>query len=379
MPAERVELRIPAQRLLIGVLVVVIPICLAGLFSVAQTDRSLEKEVGAHYKTIAESTASAVSQFVHDRLMGVGVMAVEPTIVDAIAAANKSYEGKSDAQIQDSVQKIDKTWNTAASEPMVKAMLSSPASRLLRRHRDLDPRFLRITVTDAKGATVAATHKTLDYFQADDEYWQNIFANGRGAVSITDILYDDVTKSNYIGIGVPVLEEGSNRFIGTVDALIDMSSIFPVVNRIRPASGSKMMLVKDDGTVIAGPDVSLSMKLKSEEFDAVRDALTTVSGRQNGFVVAGLRGGGRRLVGFADTGLKQDYRNLGWLVLASEDTQAAFAAIRAVERLLGLLSVLGLAGATLLGVYVALHRERAFADIGDLRQAAPPSPRTASA
>lgn len=379
MPVERVELRISAQRLLIGVLVVLIPICLAGLFSVAQTDRSLEREVGAHFKTIAESTASAVSQFVHDRLMGVGVMAVEPTIVDAIAAANKSYEGKSDAQIQDSFQKTDKTWNTPASEPIVKAMLASPASRLLRRHRDLDPRFLRITVTDAKGATVAATHKTLDYFQADDEYWQNIFANGRGAVSITDILYDDVTKSNYIGIGVPVLEEGSNRFIGTVDALVDMSSIFPVVNRIRPASGSKMMLVKDDGTVIAAPDVSLSMNLKSEEFGAVRDALTTVSGRQNGFVVAGLHGGGRRLVGFADTGLKQDYRNLGWLVLASEDTQAAFAPIHAVDRLLALVSLLGLVGATLLGVYVALHREQAFADIGDVRQPAPPSQRTASA
>jgi hypothetical protein len=40
-------------------------------------------------------------------------------------------------------------------------------------------------VTDARGGTVAATHKTLDYYQADEEFWQNIYASGRGAVSIT--------------------------------------------------------------------------------------------------------------------------------------------------------------------------------------------------
>ena len=49
---------------------------------------------------------------------------------------------------------------------------------MLRRQRDFDRRFLRITVTDAKGATVAATHKTLDYYQADEEFWQNISVPG---------------------------------------------------------------------------------------------------------------------------------------------------------------------------------------------------------
>ena len=92
---------------------------------------------------------------------------------------------------------------------------------LARRDHELDPRILRITVTDAKGANVAMSHKTLDYYQADEEYWQNIYAQGRGAISVTDILYDQATKANYIGIGVPVTEEGSSQLIGTLDALVD--------------------------------------------------------------------------------------------------------------------------------------------------------------
>jgi membrane protease subunit (stomatin/prohibitin family) len=43
------------------------------------------------------------------------------------------------------------------------------------------------TVTDQKGAVVAATHKTLDYFQADEDFWQAAYAQGRGAINLTDI------------------------------------------------------------------------------------------------------------------------------------------------------------------------------------------------
>ena len=43
--------------------------------------------------------------------------------------------------------------------------------------------------------------------QADEDFWQAIHGGGRGAVNITDVRYDEITKSYYIGIGVPVLEE----------------------------------------------------------------------------------------------------------------------------------------------------------------------------
>jgi hypothetical protein len=36
----------------------------------------------------------------------------------------------------------------------------------------------------------------------------------------------------------------------------------------------------------------------------VRDAMGTLAGRQTGYIVAGFRGGGSQLIGFADTDLK---------------------------------------------------------------------------
>ena len=105
------------------------------------------------------------------------------------------------------------------------------------------------------------------------------------------------------------------------------------------------------------------MKLKSEEFAAVEDALTTIAGRQTGYLVADVSGLGRRVIGFADTGLKEDYQNLGWVVLVSQDSREAFASIRFVGRLMWLLALVGLAMVTLLAVYISLHGRRPCVDI----------------
>lgn len=370
MPAERFEIRIPASRLLIAMFLLIIPICLVGLFSLARTDNALERSEGAHFKTMAQMSAAQVASFVRERVNDARNTTLAFGIVDAVSAANKKYQGKSEAEIAAAIGNIEKTWNTPAADPLLREILSSPAALFLRQHQQHDPLLLRITVTDIRGAVVAATHKTIDYSMADREQWQNIYADGRGAVSITDILYDDVTRANYIGIGIPILEEQTNRLVGTLDALVAISAMFPLLEEAQLGPG-RLMLVKDDGTVIMAPGVSTAARMKADEYAAIRDALGTVEGRQTGYIVAPFRAG-RQVIGFADTGLKDDYPKLGWVVLAAQDTREAFASARSADRVLALMSVLGLLGMVLLGVYVYLHRRPAYADLAEV--AAPPQP-----
>ncbi len=371
MPAqERLILHIPLKKLLIGLVLTVCPICILGLYSLSQSHRSLQRTVGNQFKTMADNVAAATSQFINDRVIQVGAIAALPEIAEAAAAGNHSHEGQSDEALKAKFDRIEKIWNTPAGEALVNQILSNKASRLLRRQRELDPRLLRITVTDAKGAVVAASHKTLDYYQADEEYWTNIYAQGRGAVSVTDILFDEATHSNYIGIGVPVMEEGTSRLIGTLDALVDVTSLFPVIQRLQLGGSGRTLLVKDDGTVISGPQSNLAMKLKADEFLAVKDALGTLQGRQTGYVVADLPARGGTVIGFSDVGLKADYEKLNWVVLVCQDAREAFAPIRVIDRLLALMSVIGLLGVGFLAIYFSLHRTRPMTEIGDLRRAA---------
>jgi len=171
----------------------------------------LQEEIGGHYETIASGIASQVAQFIRADTTQVVFMAADPTVREAVEAVNREDGRMSAAALTTKIQRIEESWNTPESEALVKRILSSPASETLRRYLELDPAFLRISVTGQEGYTVAASHRTIDYYQADEECWQDIFAAGHGAISLTDILYDEPSQSNYIGIGVPIVEPGSNR------------------------------------------------------------------------------------------------------------------------------------------------------------------------
>lgn len=363
MPKDRFEIRLPLKKLLIGLCLTLVPLCAVGLYTITQAGRAVRTTIGTHFKTIAETSASEIATFFNDRVIAVGTLAADPAVVDAVTEANRRYVGVTPASIEAHILKMEKEWNTPAVDAYVRGMLTSRAGRLLTRWREIDRRFLRITLTDVQGAAIAATHKTMDYYQADEDFWQAIYADGRGAVHLTDVLYDDVTKSYYIGLGVPVMEEGTNRFIGAIDALIEVSSIFPLVHRIETGETMRAALVKKDGTIIYTPGVSLADNLKSEEFESVQEALQTTWGRQRGFLTTHLRSGTDVLVGYAKPGMATSFANLDWMLMVIQDSRHAFGPTRGVMRLMWFSVAVAVILMTFLAVFFSLHRRPEYAEL----------------
>ncbi len=360
MPQDKFEFRIPLSRLLTGVILTIVPICAVGLFTMTRAERAIDTKIGGQFQTIAVLTASEVASFFTDRVIAVGTLAADPVVVDTVQRANAAYVGANSDLISGRIGRIEKEWNTPAADAKVRDVLGNSASRLLTRWRDRDRRFLRITLTDRAGAVVAATHKTLDYFQADEDFWQAISAQGRGAVNITDVRYDDVTKSYYLGLGAPVMDEATNTFIGALDALIEVSSIFPLLHRVDVGPTSRALLVKDDGTVIHSPFANLSMNLKSEEFVAAHEAMARKAAGNKGYAVTTLPGGEAVVIGYADIGMRESFPSLAWTVLLVQDTTEAFASTRGVMRMILFVVLVGLIAVTLLSVYFLLHRRAEY-------------------
>ena len=375
MPFDTLEIRISLQKLLIGLTLVIVPLSFVGLYLASQAEASLEQTLGTHFRSIAQSEGMATSQFINDRVLDVAVLASDPGLVDAITAAQQSRKGLDDSA---RVGKIESIWETPQVDPLVKHILLSPTSEVLRRHREAEPRILKLLVADETGATVAATDKPLHYVQPNEVYWRAVYGEGRGGIYVSEIRYDDQTKATYLQIGMPVLEEGTRRFIGAVNALVDVSSLLSRFQREEIGPTARIMLVQDDGTVISAPNMDPSLRLKSDEYATVRDALGTPQGRQAGFAVASMRGGDR-IVGFADTGLKRVYPNLGWLVLASQDEREALTPLLSLSRFALLMVVFALLMLTLLAVYFFLHRRQRFEDINVQAAEEPPSSGAAAA
>ena len=372
------DIQISLQKLLTGLIVVIVPLSVVGLYLTSNADSSLQQAMGTHFKTIAQTDAAATSQFIRDRIIDVSAIAGEPIIVDAVTAANRTYVGISEEAIGARIQKIEGQWDTPNADLLVKDMMSSRASRWLQQQRTLNRRLLKIIVADGNGAAVAATGKPLHYVKADQEHWQAVYAGGKGAVTVTDVRYDERTQSDYVDLAVPVLEEGSGRFVGVVSALVDISGLFSAFDQQQLGRTGRILLVKGSGLIVNAPNVTPDLRLTSEEFTAVRDALGSLEGRQAGYVTAAMRNG-ERIVGFADTGLKRSLPNLDWLILVSQSEREALAPVRTLEHFALLMVVLGLLMLTMLLAYFWTHREQGLADLEVLEAQRPSQGKAASA
>ena len=203
----------------------------------------------------------------------------------------------------------------------------------------------------------------MHYFQTDRGYWAVLYSQGQGAIHVADLRYDEQNRLSYISIAYPILQESTGRFIGAVTALVDVSPLFAQLNRQQIGRTGRLFLVRDDGTVIQAPGVTPSLKMRSEEYSAIRDSLGNLRGRETGYLFTTFSKGEKYLVGFADVGLKDAFPNLPWIVVASQEEREITGPIRNVAAFALFVMILSLLMLSLLAAYVFLHRVQKLEDI----------------
>jgi len=362
MALDRFEVRVSIQKILLGLVLVIVPLSIVGLILTTRSDVALDASIGSHLKMMAHMYSSNLSHEVTDRVSAVKLIAADPGVVEAVIAANRGYQNQNEAAISDKLDKAEKTWGTPQATPAVKALLTSKPSETLRHYHEMDQQMLRITVTDERGVPVAATAKPSRYTLTGFGPWQSVYNGGKGSVTISNILYDEPTKAYFVDIGVPVTEPGTSQLAGIALASVNISPLLASFQQDTIGNGWKAYLVNSDGTVVSGPRTDVFARARSDEFAALHDSLGTLEGRQTGYVTTDLQTG-RHIVGFSDTGLDKTYKNLAWTVLISQDEHEATAPIRSLGLFAIIMVVLALFMVTLLAVYYALHRKQQFADI----------------
>jgi hypothetical protein len=342
---DRFEVRVSITKLLLALIILIVPLSIAGLILTQRSDKSLDNAMGMNFKTMAEMFSNDVSQFMLDRVNDVVAMSSDPAIVQAVSAADHSTA-------------------SAKNAAPAAGVLNNSASQLLRRRRDLDPRFLRIVATDGTGAVVAATLRPTITSYAQNELWQGVFNNGQGAIKVGDILADDFTKAYYVTIGVPVADPASNAAIGVLNASVDITSLLSRFRQNQISNGARAWLVNEDSRVVSGPNADVFARVPSQEFAAIRESAGVPQGTQSGWTTATLDSG-PHIIGYAGTGLKKTYDKLGWYTLVSQEEGQAVAPIRVLSQFALLMVVLALCMLTLLSVYYYLHRTQTFSHLAE--------------
>jgi hypothetical protein len=363
MPLDSLEFRTSLQKLLIGLILILVPLTVIGFYVAMQGDSHIRQASGENFRsltlTAAESTSESIARSVRD----VSVIANAPGPVQAVTVANTQYGHLSEDAVRAKIDAIDQAWQSSDTDGLSAKILTSDLAHQLRRVRELNSTLLKITVSDVTGSTVAATDRPARYSQTDQDSWRALSSGGSGAINVSDLRYDDQSRLYYISIAYPILQEGTGRFIGAVTATVDMSPLFAQLNRRQIGRTGRLFLVREGGTVIEAPGVTPSMKMKSEEYAAIRDALGSVRGREAGYIFATLSNRESYLIGFADTGLKDAYPNLPWTVLASQEAREVTGPVRNMTAFALLVMILALLILSLLAAYVFLHRKQELEDI----------------
>ena len=144
----------------------------------------------------------------------------DPVVLKALSDSNKKNENIDDAQIL----KLDQRWRSAKGiDDFVKSYLVNPCSERLLDLQEYDDGFAEVFVTDLRGLNVCQSNKTSDLYQADEDWWQQSFAGGKGTVAYGDIEYDESAGSEAISTYVPVYQD--KMLIGIGKAVIDITSL----------------------------------------------------------------------------------------------------------------------------------------------------------
>ena len=166
-----------------------------------------------------------------------------------------------------------------------------------------------------------------------------------------------------IGVGVPIIDV-QNKVLGTLDALVDISSLFPLLHQPELGPGGHMELIKSNGQIIAGTrEVSLANPVESRDWATIQDAESELRGQSSGYLRATFPDGRDNLIAFADTGLRDEYRKLDWFVVANQDASTVLAGASLTQLIIMAIALLTLAGVVFLAVYFTLHMQSEIDEI----------------
>jgi hypothetical protein len=300
---------------------------LATVFVLGMGQAELRDAYGTQLMQAAQQTAATIDLYVYRRMIDVTILARVP---DVRAVASTGNTLKPDGAV---IKALDQAWASNPSAAAAKlGVLDNAASRFLRDIVDNDRVYREIVVTDRAGRLVAASNPTSDYFQGDEAWWREAFDDGvRGRATVSDVQWDESTKTSGLGIAVPIVEKAGEPFVGIMRVVADVRELLAVAAGPTSRPNGETILIRDDGTLVS------SQKAGGERIlffaaDLLRERLRGYQPGDPQFRVdftARDKSGRSFLVGVAPSQLAASFPHLTWLVAVTQAEDDLLAPVRA--------------------------------------------------
>jgi len=313
------------------------------------TGTILSEQVGANLNRLANSQAISTGNLLAQQVELLQLLSTNQLLVERVSQANRNYSGLTTEAIEAELLDQDEKWtNTTDTSLDVVLRTKNIASDELRAFRDRFPNYTEVFITDKYGGLAAATNRTTDYYQADEDWWQAAFNGGQGAVYISTAMDDESSHSFGMNIAVPLYEQGEVLgILKTTYGLATLSEVLEAADSAEQGVRSQLLFLQDkqlladngQGVVPFPADVAAQIQQSTTtDFDMLTFAnipslisqarLTTID--QNPVIT-----------------------NLDWYIIAHQNQQQAFALVSQQQRSIVILAVVMVAIAGFVAVGIA--------------------------
>ncbi|WP_420628829.1 GAF domain-containing protein [Candidatus Leptofilum sp.] len=331
--------------------------------SVTRTmESALTQQVGEVLSVEAKSQRDVINLFFHEKVGQIQLLSFTDVVREPLAVRNESYSG-SPEEILAGIEALDAQWVAAGDDdPLIRSVIiddanvNATAAQLHDISREF-PEHIEVFVTDRYGATVASSNRLSDYYQADEGWWQSAWADGEGAIYISDPEFDESANANALLIAVPVYAD-DGEVIGVVRTTLVVDTLFALIGQLRFGDTGHAVLFNAAGNVLFDPFATQDADTAELPSELVQSFLTTeatyniatdehgdeaVFGHSPLHTEAEVDRSDRSLAGQIATGIL----DLGWVVVARQEASEALASVTTLNRTIQLvgLGIVGLATA----------------------------------
>jgi serine phosphatase RsbU (regulator of sigma subunit) len=269
------------------------------------------------------------------------------------------------------IHALDTRWpSLPVDSPEIQAATQNPLAQRLRIFQGANPVFAEILVADDRGRLVAATDKTSDYDQSDEEWWQLGMRARAGEAWLEGLHFDKSADVYSLDISMPIRQQGDSAATGVIKAVLNISPLFAPVRVFGLDPGAAGEVVQSDGRLL--------LRLANEGFQPDQSTLAPAILRElkpgeSGWFVGMLHEDVRSMVGFAPVHLVGTYSDGSisgpvFYVLVHQAANAVLAPLLQRSVVFFFVSTIGILLCAIIGT--TLLRHNVLEPIQTLRRAA---------
>lgn len=261
------------------------------------------------------------------------------TQLESIAAeSTASYVG-SDEEIREEIIQLDQEWISSPNQAsLIQNVLTNETANKLREFRNMFPDHAALILTDAYGATIAATNRTTGFYHADEDWWKLAYNLGKGRVFISQPEFDQTSDTYGVLIAIPIF--ANTEVVGILRSTYTLSAIFNNLEQ-GATSGTEEFDLRFANDALLDPEEIPGLNTVMGGYGEIqyKGELSLVSEQ--------------RVFSSQNSNARAAISDLGWIIIVHKDVDDALQPVREQTRTITIIAAIITALVGALGFYAS--------------------------